>query len=130
MNNLAIISTFIEEAFHKGNLSILEHVIHPDYHYISPDSELRRIDQLEAFIQEIRTALPDLRLDICDQIETGNRACIRVQLTGTHEADFMGLPATGKKVDVFGIIMTRFKDGKIIEGWELLDQLSLQQQLI
>ena len=41
----------------------------------------------------------------------------------------MGIPATGKPVNVHGMILSRFKAGKIIEEWEVLDQLALFQQI-
>ena len=125
----ALIRTFIDEAFNKGNLSILEKVIHTEYQYLSPDSQLKGIGQLTNFIKAFRKAFPDLNLQIDDLIVSNDRSCTAFTLRGTHEDDFMGVPATQKSVEVRGMVMSRFKDNKISEDWEILDNLSFFQQL-
>jgi steroid delta-isomerase-like uncharacterized protein len=125
-----LIRTFIDEAFNKGNISILEDVIHTEYQYLSPDnSQLKGIGQLTEFIQAFRKAFPDLNLQIDDLFASNDRSCTAFTLRGTHEDDFMGIPATKKSVEVRGMVMSRFKDNKIFEDWEILDNLSFFQQL-
>jgi predicted ester cyclase len=48
---------------------------------------------------------------------------------GTHEGDFLGIAPTGKRVSFSGIVILRVVDGKIVERWAQLDNLSLLQQL-
>jgi len=124
-----LIRTLIDEAFNKGNLSVLETVIHPEYQYWSPDSEMKGIGQLTAFIQAFRSAFPDLTIRIDDFFSSNDRSCTAVTLNGTHEQDFMGIPATRRSVEVQGMIISRFKDNKIIEEKEILDNLTFFQQL-
>jgi len=50
-------------------------------------------------------------------------------LSGTHNNELMGIPATGNQVHIHGITCSYFVNGKITEEWEILDQLSLFQQL-
>ncbi len=50
-------------------------------------------------------------------------------ITGTHEGEFMGISPTRRKIRVHGIVMSRFEDGKIVEEWEVIDQLAFLQQL-
>jgi len=90
----ALVRTLIDEAFNKGNLSVLDEIIHPEYRYSSPDSQLGGIDQLKAYIQAFRTAFPDLSLQIDDFFTCDDRSCTAFTLMGTHEEDFMGIPAT------------------------------------
>ena len=124
-----LIRTFIEEAFNKGNFSVLEEFIHPEYRYYSPDSQLNGIGQLKEFIHSFRTAFPDLYLQIDDLFISDNRSCTLFTLKGTHKVDFMGIPATKKPVEVQGMVMSRLKDSKIFEEWEILDNLTFYQQL-
>jgi len=124
-----LIRTLIDEAFNKGNLSVLEGIIHPEYQYSSPDSQLKGIGQLKEFIQAFRSAFPDLSLHIDDLFTFDDRSCTAFTLRGTHEEDFMGIPRTKKSVQVRGMVMSRFKDNKISEDWEILDNLSFFQQL-
>lgn len=125
-----LIRTFIDEAFNKGNLSILEDVIHSEYQYLSPDnSQIKGIGELSEFIQAFRKAFPNLNIQIDDIFTSNDRSCTAFTLRGTHKDDFMGIPATKKSVEVRGMVMSRFKDNKIFEDWEILDNLSFFQQL-
>lgn len=129
MQSEDLIRTFIDEAFNKGKLSMLEEVIHPEYQYWSPDSQLKGIGQLREFIQAFRNAFPDLNLQIDDIFSSNDRTCTAFTLKGTHEQDFMGIPATKKSVEVQGIVISRIKDNNILEDREILDNLTFLQQL-
>ena len=124
-----LIHTLIDEAFNKGDLSVLEEIIHPEYQYSSTDSQLKGIDQLSQFIQTFRSSFPDLNLQIDDLVATDNRSCTAFTLRGTHKEDFMGISATNKSVEIRGIVMSRIEDDKIVEEWEILDNLNFFQQL-
>ena len=124
-----LIRTFIEEAFNKGNFSVLEEIIHPEYQYSSPDSQLNGVGQLTEFIQAFRNAFPDLNLQIDDLFVSDGRSCTAFTLRGTPKEDFMRIPATKKSVEGTGMGMGRFKDSKISEDWEILDNLTFFQQL-
>lgn len=126
---LKLIQLFIEESFNRGNLSVLDEIIHPDYLYRSPESEIKGIDELKAFIGDFRNGFPDLALVIDDQVSHGEKVCTCFTLTGTHLDEFMGIPATSNPVKVHGIVISRFKENKIVEEWEVLDELRLLQQL-
>jgi steroid delta-isomerase-like uncharacterized protein len=77
-----------------------------------------------------RAAFPDLRMEAEDVLVSGDKAAARVRATGTHEGDFMGLPATGKSVDVQLMDIIRFgDDGLAHEHWGVFDALTLMQQL-
>ncbi len=77
-----------------------------------------------------RGAFPDLRLDVHDILVDGDKAVARVRATGTHQGEFLGMPATGKSVDVQLIDITRFDDdGLAHEHWGVFDALALMQQL-
>jgi steroid delta-isomerase-like uncharacterized protein len=124
-----LVRTLIDEAFNRGNLSVLEKVIHPEYQYWSPDNQLKGIGQLAEFIRAFRGAFPDLSLQIDDFFSSNDRTCTAFTLKGTHEQDFMGIPATKKPVEVHGMVISRIKDNKIVEDKEILDNLTFFQQL-
>ena len=123
------IQFFIEEVFNRGNFSILEEVIHPDYRYSSPEGQLEGIDQLRDLIQGLRQGFPDLNLSIDDLFVAENKVCTRFTMTGTHQGEYMGISATEKVIKVTGVVISRITDGKIIEEWEMLDMLDFFQQL-
>lgn len=127
--NKNTVRLFIEEALNRGNTSVLKEIIHARYRYSSPTETMEGIEQLEGFILALRIAFPDLHVSIEDQIGENDKVCTRVSMTGTHQGDFLGTPPSGKTVNLQGVIISHLEDGLILQEWELLDQLSLLQQL-
>jgi hypothetical protein len=75
-------------------------------------------------------AFPNLRMDAEDVLASGDKVVARIRVTGTHEGEFMGMPATGKGVDVQAIDIVRFgDDGLAHEHWGVFDALAMMQQL-
>ena len=82
------------------------------------------------FFQMLIEAFPDLRMVPEDVIASGDKAVARVRMTGTHKGPFMGMAATGKRIEVKLIDITRFgDDGRAGEHWGVIDQLAMMQQL-
>jgi predicted ester cyclase len=77
-----------------------------------------------------RAAFPDLRMVAEDVLASGATVVASVRATGTHQGELMGMPATGKRVDVQLIDIIRFgDDGLAHEHWGVLDALGMMQQL-
>jgi steroid delta-isomerase-like uncharacterized protein len=75
-------------------------------------------------------AFPDLHFEAEDIIASGDKVVARLRCTGTNTGDFMGMPATGKSVDIEGIDIIRFEDdGLAHEHWGVFDALGMMQQL-
>jgi predicted ester cyclase len=75
-------------------------------------------------------AFPDLRFDPEDVLASGDKVVARVRVTGTHTGEFMGMPATGRSVDVQAVDIVRFgDDGLGHEHWGVFDAMSMMQQL-
>jgi steroid delta-isomerase-like uncharacterized protein len=82
------------------------------------------------YFHMLLAAFPDMRMDVKDLIVSGDKAVARLQVSGTHQGDFMGIPATGNSVAVNLIDIIRFgDDGLAREHWGVVDQLSMMQQL-
>jgi steroid delta-isomerase-like uncharacterized protein len=78
----------------------------------------------------LRAAFPDLRMDTEDLLASGDKAVARVRLTGTQQGELMGMPPTGKHVDVQLIDIIRFDEaGLACEHWGVMDVMSMMQQL-
>lgn len=74
-------------------------------------------------------AFPDLTHTIDDIVSEGEKVAIRMTLRGTHKGDLMGLAPTGKKILVSAQDIYRVVDGKISQGYAVVDQMGLMQQL-
>lgn len=127
--NEAVIRRFVNEVINNGDYSAMRELVHPNYVYRSPDQELRGPEALENLFTAYRRGLPDLKTSIDDVIASGDKVVISVTLAGTHTGDLMGIPATGRRLTVHGMVLSRLDDGKIVEEWEILDMLGMFQQL-
>ena len=76
-----------------------------------------------------RNAFPDLAITEEDLIAEDDKVVMRQVTTGTHQGDFMGIAATGKKVEMHDIHIVRLADDKIVEHWGVEDNLGMMQQL-
>ena len=82
------------------------------------------------FFRMYRAAFPDLHFEPEDYIASGDKVVTRVRATGTNTGDFMGMPATGKTVDIDLIDIVRFEDdGLGHEHWGVADVMTMMQQL-
>jgi steroid delta-isomerase-like uncharacterized protein len=75
-------------------------------------------------------AFPDLRMDPEDVLSSGDKVVARVRVTGTQQGEFMGMPATGRSIDVQAIDIVRFDDdGLAHEHWGVWDAMTMMEQL-
>ena len=96
--------------------------------------ELPGLEQSKEGVRQLfhryRAAFPDLRMEPEDVLVSGDKAVARVRATGTHQGEFLGMPATGKRIEVAVIDIMRFgDDGLVHEHWGLFDSLGMMQQL-
>jgi steroid delta-isomerase-like uncharacterized protein len=85
---------------------------------------------VQAFFRMQLAAFPDLQMHVEDIVASGDKVVARVRYTGTNQGEFMGMPASGKSVDVQLIDIFRFgDDGLLHEHWGVLDALAMMQQL-
>ncbi len=83
----------------------------------------------KGFFQTLAGAFPDAHIAPAHMVADEEHVCIAYTLTGTHEGDFNGIVATGRKIEVRGVQIGRFEDGKIVERWGSSDELGILQQL-
>ena len=71
----------------------------------------------------------DIHWSIEEQIAEGDKVMTRFERTATHRAEFLGVPATGRPVKVWGMVIDRLQDGKIKDTRILMDTMGLMMQL-
>jgi steroid delta-isomerase-like uncharacterized protein len=82
------------------------------------------------YFRMLRSAFPDMRLEVQEVIASDNTTVARVKVSATHQGEFMGIPATGTRAEIGLIDIMRFDDdGLVCEHWGVADLLSLMQQL-
>jgi predicted ester cyclase len=120
-----------KEIFGEGKLAVADEVVAPDYieHVSLPPGMPTGIPGLKAFVAGLRAAFPDFKYIIEDEFAEGDRVVQRLTASGTHQGEFLGMPATGKKATWSEIHMGRVAGGKLIEHWANSDQMGMLQQL-
>ena len=128
--NKEVVKGYIEE-MNKGNTEAVKEFFAPDFaHYIpSNNPKPMSLEEAEESLKPIFEAFPDFVWNIEDIIATGDKVIVRFVFRGTHEGEFMGIPPTGKKVEVGGIGISRIENGKIVEDWEDADVFGWMMQL-
>ena len=116
-------------AINDQDHAALRDLVAADYVYRTPGEELTGLEGLQGLLTSYRRGFPDLELVIDDMFGDGGRVATAFTFTGTHLGELMGVPATGKRVSVDGIIHSRVEGGRIVEEWELLDLAGMYQQL-
>jgi steroid delta-isomerase-like uncharacterized protein len=98
-------------------------------HQESPGFERTRDGVLQLF-RAYLAAFPDMRMEPEDVLQDGDNVVARVRATGTHRGDFMGMPPSGRAIDVQLIDIMRIgEDGRAHEHWGVFDALGMLRQL-
>jgi len=119
------------ELFNTGDEGDAREVLSPDivFHGSTGDGELRGIEQMMAFVAGFRSAFPDARSTVEDQVAEGDRVATRWSAKGTHLGELGGIPPTGRAFAMDGQTLERFDGGKLAEVWVARDELGLLLQL-
>jgi steroid delta-isomerase-like uncharacterized protein len=126
--NKTIVRRGFEEGVVQGNLAVVDELIAPSFvHHNFPDA--RGTEGFKRMIGMFKSAFPDMEITIDEMIAEGDRVATRGSFTGTHRGDFMGIPATGKPINVSYSDIWRLEGGKAVENWVQMDMLGLMQQL-
>jgi serine phosphatase RsbU (regulator of sigma subunit) len=128
--NKASFRRYLEQAWNQGNLEVVDEIFDRYVAHQPDGSTLERgPEDVKRFVGEFRSAFPDLRLIIEEQIAKGDKVVSRGTIRGTHQGEFRGMAPTGEEVDIPGMAVFRFSsEGKVVESWDSYDQLSLMRQ--
>jgi predicted ester cyclase len=126
-----IIRRWNEEGWSGGKYELANEIISPNMvvHGAGGQAVGMGPDGLIDLIRTWRTAFPDGRMEIDDLIVEGDLVAIRNTWYGTHEAEFYGVPPSGKPVAVTSVGIDRVQDGLVTEGWGELDMVGMMQQM-
>jgi steroid delta-isomerase-like uncharacterized protein len=119
-----------ERLMNEGQLDLADELVSPDFlnHDAPPDAP-RGPAGLRFMVTMLRTAFPDLHVDVLQTIAEDDTVVVRTTLRGTHTGPFLGIPPTGRPFVQDQIHILRFKDGKAVEHHEVRDDLGMLQQL-
>lgn len=132
-SNKALVRRVYEELLNEKNYDVIEELYANDFvSHRAKGVEMPRssgFDDLEADARMLHEAFPDLTAMIETVVAEDDMVAVRLSITGIHEREFRGIPATGAEIAYEQTSFFRVEDGKIAEAWVLTDTLELMQQL-
>jgi predicted ester cyclase len=119
------------EAYNQGKIEVFDEIVAENLadHFPPPGFPAGR-EGYKMFVPALRSAFPDLQSTLDLEIADGEKVVHRVTLRGTHEGDFMGIPASGRQVMWTETHILRFANGTVVEHWGNADQSGLMMQLM
>src|SRR5215203_7322040 len=122
-----------EGAFARGQTELIDELLHSDFVCHDPNSETGEIRGLETIKGErayFRQAFPEnFFWRVEEQVAEGDKVTTRYTMGGTHQGEFFGVPASGRRVEISGINIDRVEGGKVVEEWASYDLLGAMRQL-
>jgi steroid delta-isomerase-like uncharacterized protein len=118
----------VTELWNPSDIKAFYELLAPEYveHLNIGEATLEKVKQFYAILF---TAFPDINATIEEMVAEGDKVAYREVVKGTHQGEFMGIPPTGRKIEMTNTVIFRIADGKIAESWATMDLLSLMQQV-
>jgi steroid delta-isomerase-like uncharacterized protein len=125
-----IVRGIFDQVLNNGRLGMIDDCIADDFveHNPVPGQGAGR-EGVKHRVRAIREAFPDVRFVLDEVVAENDVVAVRYRWEGTHSGAFLGIPATGRRVAVRGMDFYRFKNGRISEHWDNMDELSMLTQL-
>ena len=119
------------EAFNAGDMGKLLAVAAPDIiiHYAEMPEPLQGRETWQHGYELAKRAFPDLKIRVDDLVAASDKVALRLTLSGTHEGEFQGIPATGRTISYISHEFYRVADGLVAEEWICSDMATLFRQL-
>ena len=128
-SNIALVRSTLD-AFNAGDIDTCVSRMSPDFVMnLAGLPPMRGPDVWRQGANVIRLGFPDLHACIDDLVAEGDRVAVRLTFRGTHQGEFLGVPATGRTVSYVSHEFYRIADGLVAEEWICSDLASLQGQL-
>jgi predicted ester cyclase len=115
----AVVVRFNDEVIAQGNEATFRELMSPDFvnRTAPPGAPTGPEGMLATFNRVLRPALPDLSVEIHDQVAEGDKVTTRKTIRGTHCGELFGIAPTGKRVEIDVIDIVRLANGRYVEHW-------------
>jgi steroid delta-isomerase-like uncharacterized protein len=126
----ALAQRWFTEVMNEGKEEVIDElcaenfVDHDPLPGTSPDRQ-----GIHDFVKQVRAAFPDIEMTADDILVEGDRLAVRSTVRGTHQGEFMGIPASSKKVEVSNYDFVRFENDQVVEHWGTIDSAALMEQI-
>jgi steroid delta-isomerase-like uncharacterized protein len=129
--NKSIVQRWVEGGWNQGNLALVDELYTADYMIHDPTTPNFPGGHaaFKQFVTTLRIGFPDIHVTIEDMMAEADKVVWRWRITGTHSGTLMGIPPTGRPINITGIVISRFANGKWAEDYVNWDTLGMLQQI-
>ena len=127
--NKQVVRRWFEEVWNQGRVETIDELMATDAVAHGLGADMHGPEQFKPFHAQFREAFPNIRIEMQELIAEGDKVAFSYIACGKHDGALMGFLATGRESRFSGMGIVRVKNGQIVEGWNVFDQLSMFQQL-
>lgn len=122
--NEELVRRWFELVWNRKDASAIDEILAPDcvaYGLPDPDAVLHGPEAFKQVHSAFCSAIPDIQIELNDVIAAGDRVAARWRATGTHTGEGLGFSPTGRRVVLDGATIAVVRDGRLQEGWNMMD---------
>ncbi len=124
--NKALVHHVIE-FWNRRDMDLFFEVLSPEYVEHLPTGDVN-LQQLKKYAETFLTAFPDIEITLKEMVAEGDKVAVLVNWKAIHKGVYMGIPASGKKIDITVAMIIKIRKGKWVEFWNVTD-INLSKQL-
>lgn len=124
--NVESVRAFFDRVLNGGDVASLQEFVHQDV--VVPESS-GGLDGMRRRLAALRASFANPEYKIVETVSEGERVVVRFSAKATNSGDYMGLPATGHRLSLWGVMLFGFDAGAISEFWMLVDSQGILKQL-
>ena len=128
-DNIKMYTNVWDEILNKGNIDMIDTHFASNYVNKTVSSTVNGQAEAKEFFGAFLTGFSDINFVVDEIFGVGDRVVKRWTFNATHTGEFAGIPATGNKISLKGVSVSRIVDGKIAEELDYMDDLGFLQQL-
>ncbi len=130
-DNKALARRFYDEVINQGNLDVIDELVSEDFveHEQFPGLPTTGREAPRAALGVFMAAFPGMQFTVDDIIAEDDKVVVRGRMAGTHQGEFMGIPATGKSFEAGFIDIIEVHDGQATAHWGQTDSAAMMEQL-
>lgn len=123
MSTSQLLQQWYDEVWNKANAAFIDEMMHPDViiHGLDPVGTTNGINSFKTFYNNFRESFPTVRMNVKSLVSDSEFAAVHCSVTARS--------VKGREVAFNGLCIARFKDGRLVEGWNNFDFLKMYQQL-
>ena len=129
MEHRELIERIFDEIINRGNVDAADELMADDFVDHGPMGDLHGVDEFKQMVAMWRAAVPDVHCAVENVFADGEWAAWLVRTTGTHTGEMMGMPPSGKRIELVTPNIGRIRDGRAVEHWADQSMFQFLQQI-